>query len=178
MMEPVRQWLSRDGIAVTIRPIRASDLELERTFVNRLSPEAAYQRLFSPRSLTEDELHRFTDIDYERDMALIATIRESGAERQIGVARYIGEPDTQNAEFAIVLSDDWQGKGLGGALLRGLMQVAKKSGVARLDGTVLSENAPMIALARKLGFDIHRDPRGAQVTLLSITLDGVDRQVL
>lgn len=168
------EWISREGVPVTIRPIQASDLELERTFVNRLSPETAYQRLFSQRSLTEAELKRFTDIDYEYDMALIATVRESGSERQVGVARYIREVDAENAEFAIVLDDDWQGHSLGAVLLRNLIALAKRKGIVRLNGSVLSENAPMIALARKLGFDIHRDPRGAQVTLLTISVDEAD----
>lgn len=132
---------------------------------------AAYQRLFSTRSLTEAELRRFTDIDYERDMALIATVRDAGIERQIGVARYIREPDTRRAEFAIVLSDDWQGRGLGFELLRRLIAAAKANAIACLDGAVLSENAPMIALAKKLGFLVHRDPRGAQVTLLTMAFD-------
>lgn len=170
MIAAPRQWLSSDGVAVTIRPIRASDLALERNFVNGLSPETAYQRLFTPRSLTEAELKRFTDIDYARDMALIATIEVTGAERQIGVARYIRAPDGRQAEFAIVLSDDWQGRGLGGALLRDLLRVAKENGIERVEGAVLSENAPMIALAQKLGFTLRRDPRGANVTLLTLRL--------
>jgi acetyltransferase len=174
MSEWPQQWLSPEGIAVVIRPIQASDLELERAFVNGLSSESAYQRLFSPRSLTELELKRFTDIDYERDMAVIATVVESGAERQIGVARYIRDPDMHAAEFAIVLGDDWQGRGLGSKLLKSLMAIAKTNGIVRLDGTVLSENTPMMALAKKLGFSVRRDPRGSQVTLLTIALDQSD----
>lgn len=177
MIEPSQQWLSPRGDVVTIRPIRASDLAREREFVNQLSSATAYQRLFSLRSLTEAELRRFTDIDYERDMALVATVCESGIERQIGVARYIREQDTRNAEFAIVLSDDWQGCGLGSVLLRNLISAAEGNGIACLDGAVLSENMPMIALARKLGFSVHRDPRGAHVTLLTMELagEGIDR---
>lgn len=171
MIESSKQWLSPRGVVVTIRPIRASDLELERAFVSRLSSATAYQRLFSTRSLTEAELRRFTDIDYERDMALVATTCED-AERQIGVARYIRERDAPNAEFAIVLSDDWQGCGLGSVLLGSLVSVARMNGIVRLDGAVLSENTPMIALAKKHGFSVHRDPRGANVTLLAMELDG------
>lgn len=166
------QWHSPDGTAVTIRPIRAADLELERAFVNGLSPASAYQRLFSPRTLTEDELKRFTDIDPARDMALIAIVPDNGAERQVGVARYIRAADAHSAEFAIVLSDDWQGRGLGTVLLRELMAAARANGIDRFDGAVLSENGPMIALAKKLGFAVHRDPRGAQVTLLTMRFDG------
>jgi acetyltransferase len=173
MIEIFEQWASSDGIAVTIRPICAADLEMERAFVKGLSAATAYQRLFSQRRLTEEELQRFTDIDYQRDMALIATVPHAGGERQIGVARYIRESNSQNAEFAIVLSDEWQARGLGARLLRSLIGQAEALGLSRLNGAVLSENVAMIALARKLGFKIQKDPRGAQVTLLTLQLKGI-----
>jgi acetyltransferase len=93
------------------------------------------------------------------------------------VARYIRQQDTRSAEFAIVLSDDWQGCGLGSVLLRNLVAAARENGIDCLDGAVLSENSPMIALAKKLGFSVHRDPRGAQVTLLAMKFvdEGDDR---
>jgi acetyltransferase len=171
MIEIFEQWTSVDGIVATIRPTVAADLELERAFVDGLSTTSAYQRLFSQRRLSEDELQRFTDIDYQRDMALIATVGPAGHEHQIGVARYIRESNPSSAEFAIVLSDDWQGRGLGKKLLSNLIALAKVSAVMRLNGSVLSENAPMITLARKLGFETQKDPRGAQVTLLTLRLN-------
>ena len=110
----------------------------------------------SARSPSPEELRRFTDIDQEREFALIATTLVQGQERQIGVARYVKESSPGDAEFAIVLSDDWQGRGLGIKLLGSLLAAAKNNGVRRLVGTTMSENRGMLALGRKLGSSFRR----------------------
>jgi acetyltransferase len=164
-------WVAADGTVLTIRPIGAADLALEQEFVNGLSPVTSYQRLMSGRRPSLEELRRFTDIDYERELALIATTRVEGRERQIGVARYVKEQSLPGAaEFAIVLSDDWQGRGLGSRLLASLLAAAKSRGVRSLAGTTLSVNDGMLALARKLGFNLAADPRSAIVTNLTLDL--------
>jgi acetyltransferase len=162
--------VAADGTVITIRPIRAEDLALEREFVNGLSTHTGYQRLMSARCPSLEELVRFTDIDRERERALIATTQVQGRERQIGVARYVKQSSLPGeAEFAIVLSDDWQGRGLGTKLLTRLVVAARDHGVRRLVATTLSENGAMLALGRKLGFKLARDPRSATVT--DLTLD-------
>lgn len=164
-------WAADDGTVITIRPIGAADLALEQEFVNGLSPVTSYQRLMSGRRLSLEELRRFTDIDYERELALIATTRVQGRERQIGVARYVKDSYSPgDAELAIVLSDDWQGRGLGTRLLVSLVVEARSRGVRRLIGTTLSVNAGMLALGRKLGFKLAADPRSAMVTNLTLDL--------
>jgi RimJ/RimL family protein N-acetyltransferase len=177
----LEQWTSPAGGSVAIRPIRSADLDLEREFVNSLSTATGYQRLLSQRRLSEDELRRFTDIDYEHEFALIATTplpseheseHQPERERQVGVARYIREETPGHAEFSIVLSDDWQGRGLGYKLLNKLIEAARRSGISRVNGSTLTENAAMIALARKLGFTTQIDPRGAYIMLLTLQLEG------
>jgi len=164
-------WTARDGAAVIIRPIRAADLELEKEFVDGLSPSTGYQRLMSTRKLSIDELKRFTDIDYAREMALIATIAVEGGERQVGVARYVkDEYSPREAEFAIVLADDWQGRGLGRKLLSSLLAAARQHGVQRVTGTTSSTNQGMLELARRLGFGAARHPGGAAERLLTLDL--------
>jgi RimJ/RimL family protein N-acetyltransferase len=163
-------WAAADGTVITIRPIRAADLLLEEEFVNGLSRPTGYQRLMSTRRPSFEELRRLTDIDHERELALIATTLVHGRERQIGVARYVKESSAGDAEFAIVLSDDWQGRGLGARLLVSLVVAAKRHGVRRLVGTTLSENSGMLALARKLGFKIAGEPRLATITNLTLDL--------
>lgn len=164
-------WAAPDGTVVTLRPIRAADLALEEEFVKRLSPQTGYRRLMSTRRPSAAELRRFTDIDHAREMAFIATIVVAGGERQIGVARYAKrEADDDEAEFAIVLSDDWQGRGLGTALLGKLVQAAKRHGVRRLTGTALTENTGMHALARKIGFHVALNPASATISDLSLDL--------
>jgi RimJ/RimL family protein N-acetyltransferase len=163
-------WAAADGTVITIRPIRAADLALEQEFVSGLSKSTGYQRLMSARSPSLEELVRFTDIDYERELALIATTPVQGRERQIGVARYVKESSPGEAEFAIVLSDDWQGGGLGTRLLTSLLVAAKGHGVRRLVGATLSVNTGMLALGRKLGFALASDPRSATITNLTLDL--------
>ena len=162
-------WVAADGTVITIRPICAADLALEQEFVNGLSAPTGYQRLMSTRRPSLEELRRFTDIDYEREMALIATTPVQGRERQIGVVRYVKESSTGDAEFAIVLSDDWQARGLGTRLLASLLVAAKDHGVRRLVSTTLSENSGMLALGRKLGFKVATDP--ASTMIANLTLD-------
>jgi acetyltransferase len=164
-------WTAADGTVITIRPIGAADLALEQEFVNGLSAPTSYQRLMSARRPSLDELKRFTDIDHERELALIATTSVRGSERQIGVARYVKEtPASRDAEFAIVLSDDWQRRGLGTELLASLLAAAKRQGVHRLLGITQTLNTGMLALGKKLGFKLALDPRSATVTNLTLDL--------
>lgn len=164
-------WVAADGTVITIRPISAADLALEQEFVDRLSASTGYQRLMSARRPSFDELRRFTDINPERELALIATTPVQGGERQIGVARYVKEESSSSdAEFAIVLSDDWQRRGLGTRLLGSLLVAAKSDGVRRLVGTTMSENRGMLALGRKIGFRLAQDPGSATITNLTVDL--------
>lgn len=171
VMQPMSEtWATADGTVITIRPISAADLALEQEFVDGLSASTAYQRLMSARRPSIEELRRFTDINHERELALIATTPVQGRERQIGVARYVKESSPGDAEFAIVLSDDWQGRGLGTRLLVSLLVAAKSQGVRRLIGTTMSENRGMLALGRKLGFRLATDPASATITNLTVDL--------
>src|SRR5262245_13237448 len=172
-VQPEREiWTAPDGTPVTIRPISAADFALERAFVDNLSSASAYQRLMSTRRLTTDEVKRFTDIDYEREMALIATVVADARERQIGVARYVKDKDVPGeAEFAIVLADDWQGRGLGTKLLSSLLAVARRQGLRRVVGIALSTNNGMLALARRMGFTLALDPSSATITILTLDLN-------
>jgi RimJ/RimL family protein N-acetyltransferase len=163
-------WTAGDGTVVAIRPIRAADLALEQQFVKGLSSSTAYQRLMSTRTPLLDELKRWTDIDPEHECALIATTLVAGATRQIAVARYAREPSAREAEFAIVIADDWQGRGLGTRLLAALIEEAKRRGIPRLFGTTFATNTGMVALARRLGFHCAPDPRSATITNLTLEL--------
>lgn len=171
MLPEPETWIAPDGTPLTIRPIRAADFELEKQFVERLSSASGYQRLMSTRRPSADEIKRFTDMDYAREMALIATTAVEGRERQVGVARYVKDEGVPgDAEFAIVLADDWQGRGLGRKLLTSLIAAAKSHGVRRLVGTSLSSNSGMLALARRMGFQLALDPASATITTLALDL--------
>lgn len=153
---------------VTFRTIHAGDLPLLREFVRSLSRDTAYKRLHSGRSPTEEELRRWTAIDAAREGAVVAAIGSGPDERLVGVARYVIEPDG-DTDFAIVLADAWQGRGLGRALMERLIARARRHGVRRLSGLTLASNTAMLALGRALGFRPERQP-GGLTTLLTLDL--------
>jgi acetyltransferase len=105
-------------------------------------------------------LARFTQIDYDREIALVAMDEdmESETERMLGVARIIGDADGKTGEFAVLVGDDWQGKGIGGNLLEKCLSIAEKQGFESVHGIVLHENRNMLSLGKKLGFAIKREP--------------------
>ena len=148
-----------DGTDVTVRPIRPEDAELEQLFMRNLSNEAKYFRFMqSLQELTPEMLVRFTQIDYHHEMALIATTEHDGQEQQVGVARYVTNPDKESCEFALVVSDKWQRKGIAHRLMHQLMEVARGRGLAMMQGEVLSNNNKMLDLVRSLNFEVQNNP--------------------
>lgn len=162
-------WQPPEGELVTIRPIRPEDAEIEQDFVRRLSPESRRFRFMDTlRELTPSMLVRFTQIDYDREMAFVATIQRDGKEVEVGVCRYITNPDGATCEYAIVVSDDWQRRGLGRRMMGQLIEVARRRGLEAMIGHVLSANRSMLELCQQLGFvvsDSGDDPMVKRVTL-------------
>lgn len=157
--ELIRHLTLRDGTRIVIRPIRPEDREIEKEFVQNLSDESRYFRFLNAiRELSERMLNRFTRIDYDSEMALIAVIRENGREVEIGVARYIVNPDGRSCEFAIVVADAWQHKGIGSRLMAQLMEAARDRGLESMEGLVLASNHKMLSLMAALGFRIESAP--------------------
>jgi acetyltransferase len=152
-VELVQSWALRDGTRIVIRPIRPEDRQIEKDFVRNLSDESRYFRFFNAlRDLSETALTRFTQVDYDREMALIAVICENGRETEIGVARYAINTDGRSCEFAIVVADAWQRKGIGSKLIHSLMDAARSRGLEIMEGWVLAGNTRMLALMDGLGF--------------------------
>ena len=125
----------------SIRPVRPEDAEGEQSFVRSLSSEARRMRFMGAISeLTPEMLARFTQIDYDREMALLATIEEKGKPVQQGVARYTINPDGVSCEFAIVVKDNVQHRGIGTRLMQTLIDAAREHRLTRIEGKVLAEN--------------------------------------
>jgi len=153
------KWQLPDATDITIRPIRPEDAELEREFVRGLSEEAKYFRFMETlQELTPVMLVRFTQIDYDREMALMAVTEVRGKEVELGIARYTINPDAESCEFALVVSDKWQHQGLGHRLMTALMDVARAKGLKRMEGEVLGSNEAMLRLVDNLGFSIEVHP--------------------
>jgi acetyltransferase len=148
-------FLDVEGTRVTIRTMRPEDRDIEEQFVRRLTPTSKYYRFHAAlRELTAYMLDHFTNVNYPDEMALIATIQEGDAVREIGVARYVRSPAPDTAEIAVVVSDEWQGKGIGGKLLKDLREFAHQVGIRHLEARVLPDNQRMLRLAQDLGFRI------------------------
>jgi acetyltransferase len=142
-----------DGTDLTFRPIRPEDAGIEQAFVRGLSPEAKFFRFMNAiQELSQDMLIRLTQLDYDRELALIATVEQDGQEVELGVARYFTNPDGETAEFALAISDPWQARGLGTRLMTCLIDAAREKGYAALEGEVLANNVKMLGLMKKLGF--------------------------
>lgn len=138
---------------VTIRTLLPEDQDIESAFVRNLSDESRFSRFHGAmRELTPEMLRRFTHMDYPLEMALIATIPEDSLEMQIGVARYVTVNIDEPAEIAVVVADDWQGRGIATLLLTHLRNSAVDAGIKDLYASVLADNSRMLALARHLGF--------------------------
>ncbi|MDD5180921.1 MAG: bifunctional acetate--CoA ligase family protein/GNAT family N-acetyltransferase [Gallionellaceae bacterium] len=149
----ISNWQLADGTDITIRPIRPEDAEVEQKFVHDLSEESRYFRFMnSVQELTPTMLVRFTQIDYSREMALIAVTEEHGKEIELGVTRFTTNPDGESCEFALVVADRMCGKGLGQKLMTVLMDAARSKGLKIMEGEVLKNNSNMLKLMTRLGF--------------------------
>ena len=162
----IQDWQLPDGRTVTVRPIRPEDAEMEQDFVKRMSDESKYYRFMDTlRELTQAMLVRFTQIDYDREMALVATVPgDDGKELQIGVARYVTNPDGE--------SDDWQKHGIGRKLMTALIECARTKGYRAVVGDVLALNSKMFRLMGSLGFTIHPHPEDPAVKRVVKPLQG------
>jgi acetyltransferase len=148
------QTIDWQGRRLTLRPIRPEDEAQHLEFLSRLDPVDIRMRIFySRRSIERTELARLTQIDYEREMAFVATApSDHGGEETLGVVRAICDPDNHDAEFGIVVRSDLKGGGLGERLMRTMIDYLRAHRTQRLVATVLQENTRMLELARELGF--------------------------
>jgi acetyltransferase len=143
----------RNGETVLLRPVRPEDEPAHEDFVNSVSAEDFRLRFFSPlRQLPHSEMARFTQIDYEREMAFIATRQAGDHSETLGVVRAITDPDNLRAEFAVLVRTDMKGQGLGEALMRKIIAYCRQRGTREIVGDILRENQAMRTLAAELGF--------------------------
>jgi len=142
------------GGSLAMRPIRPEDEPAHRVFFQHLDPQDLYFRFFGAvrRNPPHSQLARLTQIDYDREMAFIAYDPEREGET-LGVVRAISDPDNKRAEFAIIVRSDQKGRGLGRILLDKMIRYCQGHGTGEIMGQVLAENAPMLSLARRLGFE-------------------------
>lgn len=159
----------KNGTAALIRPVRDVDGDMIQTFVRGLSEESRYNRFMSSiKELSDNVLVRFTQLDYDRDIGL-AMVRtgEDGKDEALGIARYVTDPNMEVCEFAVSVSDSWQGNGIGSILMKHLFQAARDQGLKIMRGEVLTANSAMQSMVRKLGFVVTKDPDDDSVTIVT-----------
>ena len=157
-------WPFPGGGEYTIRPIRPDDAQMLQDLVQSLSPESRYFRFVSSMvQLPPSMLARFTLIDYDREMALVAlcttrTVQADGSvletEQIAGVSRYVINPDQTSCEFALVVADAYGGRGIGSRLMLSIMDATRERGLSQIEGLVLVNNPAMLKLMRSLGFTV------------------------
>jgi GNAT superfamily N-acetyltransferase len=180
---PVRRWPSAlidrlrlaDGREVVVRPVLAFDAPAEQAFVRALSGLSRIRRFHvGLHELPASLLRAMTEVDHQDHVAIVAEAfdHDEDEPRIVADARYVREPGSDEAEFALAVADDWQGAGLGRALLRSLARHAARHGVRTLVGDVLHGNAPMFAVASGCGAQLAPSPDGAGVTRVRFASDG------
>ena len=152
----VQPWRCRDGRIVLLRPIKPEDELLERELIAGLSEQSMRFRFFHLiKDITHEMLTRYCNIDYDREMAIIAEYTSNSKRRNVGVGRLMIEPSAETGEFAVLVADDFQGSGLGLKLTDMLIGIAHEKKLKSIYGITLRDNTKMLRLAQKLGFMVH-----------------------
>jgi acetyltransferase len=161
-----------DGRTLLLRPVRPEDAPAFQEIFASLSPEAVRFRFLHPMNLLpHKEAARLTQIDYDREMALVLAGRsEDGQPQLFGSVRISADPDLTTAEYAILLRGDMTGMGLGPMLMRRIIEYARSRGIRQIHGDVLDDNHPMLALCKALGFKQKRDLDDPGVVKVSLNL--------
>ncbi|MEW6184636.1 MAG: bifunctional acetate--CoA ligase family protein/GNAT family N-acetyltransferase [Thermodesulfobacteriota bacterium] len=162
-------WRMSDGSEVTLRPIRPEDEPLEHEMLSSLSPDSLRNRFFSLiQDISHEMLIRFCNIDYDREMAIVAEIKNGERKRIIGIGRLMIEPDGGQGEFAVLVHDAHQGKGLGYKLVDTMIGIGQDKNLDEIYGLVLTENERMLQLTRKMGFQYRLMPGGVTEVRLAL----------
>ncbi|HOW57797.1 MAG TPA: GNAT family N-acetyltransferase [Smithellaceae bacterium] len=167
----IETWTLDDGKKLSLRRISPADAAREQEFVRNLSDKSRYLRFHGVvRELSRKDLEKFTNPDPRNSEALIVLYNGEKHEQEIGVARFVINPDGTSCEFAIVVADEWQNRGLGSWLMKALIKRAQWRGLKRICGYVLETNLGMRQLAKGLGFTETRAPDDISVLLVTKNL--------
>ncbi|MDD8026692.1 MAG: GNAT family N-acetyltransferase [Acidobacteriota bacterium] len=162
--DAVRSTVLPDGSACLLRPIKPEDEPLWLELLGLCSKESIYMRFRGfPAWSSHDTAVRYCYLDYDREMAIVAEVEEGGRRRLLGIGRLIADPMRATAEYAVLVGDPWQDKGLGGVLTDYCLAIARDWGVRRITAVTTSNNPRMIAVFEKRGFRLQNDPEGSTV---------------
>jgi len=165
----IMPWKLRDGREAILRPLKAEDEPMIKEMLSSLAEETLRVRFFVVMEINHKMLMQFCNIDYDREIAIVAELKEGDKKRIAGGGRLIVEPDSESGQFALLVSDDFQRQGLGEKFLDITIGIAQDKGLKEIYGIVLTENDKMLGLSRKMGFKSTRLPDG--ITRVSMELD-------
>jgi acetyltransferase len=164
--EFIRKVKMRDGTEITLRPIRPEDEPAWMELLGSCSQETIYSRFryfFFWQS--HEVASRYCYIDYDREMAIVAELQEGDKRRLLGIGRLTADPSRTVAEYAVLVQDDWQNKGLGGLLTDYCTEIARAWGVKKIVAYTTTDNPRMIAVFQKRNFEIRHDPASSLVEI-------------
>ena len=157
---------TKDALPYRIRPIKITDEPMLHEMFYQFTQETVYQRFFAVKKYFEHKnLQRFCTIDYDRDMTLVATIREDVVTRVIGMALYVRDPETGYGDAAFVVADAFQDRGVGSELIRRLTEIAHQRGLRGYTADVLATNTRMLHVFEKLGYDVDTTAEGDTLSI-------------
>ncbi len=161
----IKKVTLKDGTEVTLRPIKPEDEPLWQEMFDSFSEETVRYRFFRVIKETPHKMRtRYCNIDYDREIGIVAEIKQNGKRRFLGVTRIIADPGSNDkAEFALVVSDKWQRQGLGAEFIDYTIEIARNKGFNKIYGPVLKDNIPMIKLCREKNFDFSEGDPGEYV---------------
>ncbi|HID63126.1 MAG TPA: GNAT family N-acetyltransferase [Anaerolineae bacterium] len=166
----------RPGLKILFRPIKPTDEEMMQELFYSLSEESIYYRFFHrTQVMPHKKVQRFTTIDYQKDMAIVGVVEEYGREKIIAVGRYALEAGSNMAEVALLVQDDWQGKGIGTRLLKYLIQIARSRKIAGLKAQIMADNRAPLHLAHKTGYTVETTLKNG-IFLVSFKFQEVERK--
>jgi len=161
-------WTLADGSRLKLRHITPADAAIEQAFVHGLSTQSSYFRFHGTiKDLSKKDLEKFTNPDSRNAVALIVLFIGETSEEEIGVARYVIDPDGENCEFAIVVADTWQKRGIGTKLMNALIKHLQASKVKRISGTVLKRNSAMRKFVKQMDFKETNIPDDPSILLVT-----------
>jgi acetyltransferase len=166
--DSVETWTLGDGTKLTLRHIAPADAAREQAFVHGLSAKSSYLRFHGTlKDLSKKDLKKFTEPESRNAVALIVLHAGATGEEEIGVARYVIDPDRANCEFAIVVADAWQKRGIGTRLMNALIRHLQASGIKQISGSVIRNNSAMLKLMKQMGFEEINIPDDTSTVLVT-----------
>jgi len=164
----IETWMLADGTTLKLRPIAPADAAMEQAFVRGLSTRSRYLRFHNTiKELNAKQLTDLTQPDPNKATALIVVHDRGKSEEEIAVARYVIGPDRTSCEFAIVVADAWQRRGIGTRLLRALIRHAQTRGIKRIYDSILESNLVMRKFAERMGFDESKSPDDPSIVVIT-----------